>query len=90
LIVLHSPVTMASIAARTFFEIRFGGPISVVGAGWSRAASARLAGVPGGVMFSMSATVGCWRPSATHYMTGLIGGGLSARSALAMPRHQGR
>jgi uncharacterized membrane protein len=55
LIVLHSPVTMASMAARTLFEMRFGGPISVVGAGWSRTASARLAGVPGGVMFSMVA-----------------------------------
>jgi hypothetical protein len=41
---------MASIAARTFLEIRFGGPGSAGAGAWSRAASARLAGA-GGVMF---------------------------------------
>jgi hypothetical protein len=43
---------MASIAARTFFDIRFGGPMSV-GTGWSRTASARLAGM-GGMLFSIT------------------------------------
>ena len=41
---------MASIAARTFFEMRRAGSGSA-GGGLSRAASARLAGVPGGVTF---------------------------------------
>src|SRR5258706_1020632 len=52
LMVLQSPFTMASIAARTFFEMRRVDSGSV-GAGFSRAASARLAGVPGGVTFFM-------------------------------------
>jgi hypothetical protein len=58
-IFFQSPDTMASIAARTFLEIRFGGPMSA-GAGWSNAASARLAGI-GGVMFSMIGTIGACR-----------------------------
>jgi len=49
-------IDLASIAARTFGEMRFGGPISA-GGGWSRAARARLAGF-GGVMFSMIDTIG--------------------------------
>src|SRR5665213_989815 len=49
--VLHSPDTMASIAARTLLEMRRGlVPGSTTGAGWSSAARARLAG---GVIFSM-------------------------------------
>jgi hypothetical protein len=64
LIFLHSPETMASIAARTFFEMRFGGPTSA-GTGWSRAARARLAGM-GGVMFSMVTTLACSAGRATR------------------------
>jgi len=60
-ILLQSPLTMASIAARTFLDIRFGGPMSAVGAGWSRTASARLAGI-GGMMFAMMGTIGPGRP----------------------------
>ena len=52
------------MAFMTFFETRFGGPISA-GAGWSRAASARLAGI-GGVMFSMIGTIGACPAAATH------------------------
>jgi hypothetical protein len=57
-IFLQSPDTNASIAARTFLLIRFGGPTSA-GTGWSRAASAHFAGI-GGVMFSMGRTIGAW------------------------------
>jgi hypothetical protein len=55
--------TITSIAAQTFLAICFGGPMSV-GAGWSRAASARLAGM-GGVI-SMIGTIGAHRAIATH------------------------
>jgi hypothetical protein len=66
LIFLQSPDTMASIARRTLAEMRFCGPAGTSGGGLSSAASARLAGVPGGVMFSMPATVGACRWFATH------------------------
>jgi hypothetical protein len=62
---LHSPDTMASIAARTFLVMRFGGPISAVGAGWSSASSERLAGI-GGVMFSVIGLSATAARSATH------------------------
>jgi hypothetical protein len=65
LIFLQSPDTMASIAARTFYEMRRGGSGSA-GAGLSKAARARLAGVPGGVIFSMFATLASCRWFATH------------------------
>src|ERR1700686_3791093 len=63
---LHLPDTMASIARRTLAEMRFCGPADSAGAGVSSTASARLAGVPGGVMFSMLGTVGAWRRCATY------------------------
>jgi hypothetical protein len=44
--------------------IRVGGPISGACAGWSRVASARLAGM--GVMFSMTGTIGARPAVATH------------------------
>jgi hypothetical protein len=50
-IFLHSPDTIRSMAARTLALMRLGGPMST-GTGWSRAASARLAGI-GGVTFFM-------------------------------------
>jgi hypothetical protein len=49
------------MAARTFFEMRWGGP-AILGGGLSSTAKAPLAGV----MFSMCATVGCSGPAATH------------------------
>jgi hypothetical protein len=58
---LQSPDTMASIAALTLRDIRLMGAASVpdgAGGGLSSTASVRLAGVPGGVMFSMIGTVG--------------------------------
>ena len=58
LIVLASPDTMASIAARTLFEIRLAA-MGSAGAGASSTARARLAGV----MFSMPATVGSSPPA---------------------------
>jgi hypothetical protein len=64
-ILLHSPDTMASIAARTFLLMRRGGMLSAAAAGWSRTASARLAGI-GGMMFSMIGTIGACPVAATH------------------------
>jgi hypothetical protein len=64
-IFLHSPDTMTSIAARTLAEMRRGGS-AFAGAGVSSTASARLAGVPGGVMFSIFATVCASRQFATY------------------------
>jgi hypothetical protein len=49
-------------------EMRLGGS-GTAGFGVSSTASARLAGVPGGVMFSMLGTVGAWRRRATYRVT---------------------
>jgi hypothetical protein len=50
------------VGARTFWRIRFGGPMSVDG--WSRTASARLAGIGG--MITMIGSIGAGRIAATH------------------------
>jgi hypothetical protein len=57
---LQSPDTMASIAVWTLRDMRLGGAASVPDGGLSSTASVRLAGVPGGVIFSMIAHYRRW------------------------------
>jgi hypothetical protein len=79
---------MTAIAARTLLDIRFDRSISA-GAGWSRAASARLAGI-GGVIFSMIGTLNGRRHSRNAPKRRVFGSQrITARSA-ALLKTDGR
>ena len=79
-IFLHSPFTIRSIAARTFFEILFGALGGTMGAGASSAASARLAGILSGVAFFMIALSALARPPQRTKRHVFTSGGMASPS----------